>query len=759
MRLTLIILCMMFTLCAVEAAQKPSAKKINLSESELRTLAKASPGVKNAGMLYSVAMATSNNVDRKQEYLKVAAACLIACDKRDVYMKHIKGKLSNAAEFEDELKDDCKKCSGSGTKARQCYVCNGKGRCSVCKGSGQKVLIGFDGYNEWKTCRKCNGSGRCDKCGGEGCIEEKCLKCAGIGKVFSKVVAARVFSDSCNAIADSMNVASMSDNVEINPKDSSAESRNVVKEQSSRRRRRNPEERNAERQNETPSTSPEGADTKTHTEKSDELDYNYFEDGCNRYDSAGNNGFIYVENSSGRVNYLFEGHVNLRPQVQFSDGRRGSVIDAYYVSDAVLFNFPTPEARRLWTSAMRSGCQKMLEWINTAKENKVEHVGKELPESAFKDGYAYASVDLIPFVARQQEFFNKAVRKNIDEVEFAKTARRIKFECVIDSRDNTLFSVKLLFGCSGDFLFELFSCYRKTVDEIKSSIQELMQKADPDSFAKAWMSQTVRNSIFKDCTEDDDVCNRLAVSEKDEADTKKREAYKLYNDFCLSSWYCSGFNEGSRTCLAIKDTDGDWNYILFLGENGVAQRRTFEFGRYFDHDFIFDRHLIVFPTKESRNLWYDIVKRGCGRMLEWVELASEKHVPVVVKKIYDADKDISNKLKAYYTLITKGQGQDELLKKELRTHIDRLEYERNGLPVSLICNVRNVKKKKGDTDCKTFRVSIDLKCGDKYQGTIFKESGTYEYIQKECVKFLCKIDPNALIGAWKKKYGRGDLFK
>ena len=64
--------------------------------------------------------------------------------------------------------------------------------------------MGFDRPNDSKPCRKCGGSGRCTKCGGEGSTMEKCFACAGTGKVFSKSVAAHVFRDSCNAIADSM---------------------------------------------------------------------------------------------------------------------------------------------------------------------------------------------------------------------------------------------------------------------------------------------------------------------------------------------------------------------------------------------------------------------------------------------------------------------------------------------------------------------------------------------------------------------------
>ena len=170
MKTTLTIACVMVALCAVGAVQKPPAKKTSLSESALRTFAKADPDIKNAGVLYLVAKATTNNVERKQAYLKAAAACLIACDKQDIYKKRVKGELQDVAEFESELKDDCKRCSGSGKKVLRCYVCRGKGKCPVCKGAGQVVVVKYSGFNKHhvsKPCTKCNESGDCKRCGGK----------------------------------------------------------------------------------------------------------------------------------------------------------------------------------------------------------------------------------------------------------------------------------------------------------------------------------------------------------------------------------------------------------------------------------------------------------------------------------------------------------------------------------------------------------------------------------------------------------------
>lgn len=204
MKTILTILCVLSAMCAVGAVKKPSAKKTSFTEAELRTLATSVPSVKNASMLHSVAMSTSNNVERKQAYLKAAASCLIACDKNNIYEKHIKGKLLDVEKFESELRDDCERCYGTGAKRRSCYFCKGTGRCMPCKGSGEVAKLAFDRKDATKPCRKCTGSGSCAYCRGKGLTKEKCMTCAGAGKVLRKEVAARAYRESCNAIADNM---------------------------------------------------------------------------------------------------------------------------------------------------------------------------------------------------------------------------------------------------------------------------------------------------------------------------------------------------------------------------------------------------------------------------------------------------------------------------------------------------------------------------------------------------------------------------
>jgi len=452
-------------------------------------------------------------------------------------------------------------------------------------------------------------------------------------------------------------------------------------------------------------------------------DYAYYDVGCS---ARTRTIFTYVENSSGGANYLLETKIG---------------------ADRILLYFPTHEACRLWDNALRSGCQKMLEWVNTAKKNGVRSVSKELSKSAFKDGYAQACVELVPIGAAPQYY--KAVRKSINEDEFSKNARRVEFKCVLQNLNDKTFYVELLVGCGGAFPFTIFD-EKGTVDEIRSSVQRFLQIVSPDSLATAWKHQVMRNSIFKDGITGYDVRNRLSLSKEEMSKVKKRiDRREIYEDFCLSSWDCCVEND--RLCLVIKDTTGDWNYTLILGENGIPRRRD-QFGCY---DYMFDKHLIVFPSKEARNLWYTNMIRSCVQMLAWVELAINKRVPIVIKPICVGGKDGTSKLEACYNLITKGSGQDELLKKTLRAHIDPMEYETLKHPISLICHLEKRKNK----DYKEFNVQLELRCGDEYFGIIFDASGSYHDIQKQCVEFLFKIAPDALMGAWKGKYGRSDLFK
>lgn len=730
MRKVLTIACMMFVACVFGAEKKPAPKKTSLTEAELRTMAKAKPNAKDAGTLYQVGMAT-NNVERKQEFFTASAACLLACGKYETYKKYVKGKLANAEAFEDSLKDKCKQCGGTGKKDLRCYVCSGKGRCASCKGSGRTVSMGFDRPNGTKPCHRCRGGGKCPKCGGAGSTKTKCGPCAGTGKVFRESVAERVFRDTCIAIAD--------------PSAAAAKAKSEAAER--------------ERKHIATATPP----PKSAIDFDKLKQYGFLVNGCrlNLNDCDDSARVIHTEEVSGNVNYSISMPVNQKPQAQFKDAR-GFIQSAFYTSDIVLLSFPTPESRKVWSGAMKYACDKMIEWLKTAQANKVGHVEKELPESAFNGKPAYALVDWIDSGVRQNEYYRKALAKYVDNAKFAESARKIDFKCVIDSDDNEHFTVTLLFGLNGEYPFHLLSVYHEKPDKIYSAAQELLQKVAPDSLASIWKAQVELNSRLNSNITGNNSSKRLSVPPEIIKDARESACstynQELYNDFCLSKWWSFNLDapEGSRNSLVIKDSVGDWNYTLWLGENGVAQRRYFnprnQFYEY--HDYVFDYHLLTFPTPESRKRLYEAVKNSFALMLEWIDIASKERISFITKMTYDASKDADGGLKAYYNLISKGQEQNDLLRNTLRAHIDRSEYNLNGLPVSLICTIRS-----RDANCKEFWVNIQVQCGDRYQGAIFMVSGTYECIQKECIKALYKIDPDALIDAWNGKYGRQDLFK
>ena len=739
MKTTLAISCIVYAIVTAGAEVQPTDKKTSLSESDLRTLATAVPDVKNAGILYSAAMSATSDIERKQEYLKASAACLFACGKKDVYMKRIKDKLSSASEFERKMKDNCKQCSGSGKKDRQCAACNGKGRCISCKGSGRTVTMAFDRPNGSKQCRKCNGSGSCPNCGGKGSTVGKCAACSGTGKTFSMTVAERVFHDSCNAIADSMRP----------PPKKVATSPVAPKNVATNLAPKKEERQNEPKSNVAVVTPPQGA-----AESFDEMrDIVFLGRGCERMLHYNALWVGFAENAFGECNYFFSKKVNAKPVAAFQDG------SSFDTHDLVIFSFPTHEMRESWSIAMRCACEKMLEWINTARENRVGHVAKELPESAFNNKMAYASVDYIEnTLARTDPYSSKVYMKHFDRAELLKTMRKVEFKCVIDSSDNTKFSATLAFGCNGLFPFTLFACSRKTLDEIRVSAQNMLQKTEPDSIAKIWHSQIERNSKFRDGIDDDNLCQRVVVPGIDMAKIEKNATYHrvLGEDYCLAQWEeFADRRVGGCNSLVIKDSMGNWNYTLMIGINGVPQRKKITSDRrsvYQDYDF--DYHLLVFPTGESRKRWYEILKKSCGRMLEWVEQASKEHVVAVSKKIYDVDDDDANKLTACSSTLTKGIGQSDILKKALRTHISHSEYLSEGCPVSLRCSMISTS-----AECKKYTACIILECGEDCQVCVFNVTGTYEHIRDCIFKYLYRMDPDVLMKAWKDKYGRQDLFK
>ena len=435
---------MIFAACALCAEKKSTPKKTSLSEVELRTMAKASPNVKDAGTLYSVGMATKND-EQKQEYLKASAACLFACDKRDVYKKHIKSNLADAASFEESLKDKCKQCSGAGQKDRRCYDCSGKGRCTTCKGSGKLVSVGFDRANGTKPCHKCKGNGRCRKCGGGGSTKEKCATCGGSGKTFQKYVAERVFRDTCNAIAD----------VKSGKVDSVKTAKAQVKAKEML-------------QNPIPGDVDEIRKAKENFAKmcngsGDAIQVNY--QGIS-YSIAGEN-FV-----------IFEQGIESSGLLTLSWGT---------VSLVVL------RSRTHWYYAVEECAAKLKEWVRVAKQNKVKHVCKEIPHGYIDvNGYP----NKITAGKGQTELFRKTVRASYNYSSFV--PEQIKFIGTVKSYDDDFkrFQVTLSMVCGEYFNSPIFYTYG-TAEEIDKKFVEFLVFVNPKSLEQARDEQEKKESLFR----------------------------------------------------------------------------------------------------------------------------------------------------------------------------------------------------------------------------------------------------------------------
>ena len=441
MKTTLTIICTMVAVFAFGAEKKPAPKKTSITESELRAIAKAKPNAKAAGTLYQVGMAT-NNVERKQEFFKASAACLLACGKIDTYRKYIKGKLANVEAFEDSLKDKCKQCGGAGKRDRRCHVCSGKGRCSSCRGSGETVSMGFDRPNETKPCHKCSGSGKCHKCGGAGSTKEKCGACAGTGKVFHESIAERVFRDTCIAIADRP----------------ATEAR--AKAEAAERERKHI------------------ADSKKSDEQAIRKAQEEFAERCEGSGDA-------VQVNYCGISYSIVGE-NF---VVFKQDYHTIGLGRVSAGDVSLVVIRSPGH---WYQAVESCAGKLKEWVRVAERNKVKDVAKEIPHG-YDDVEGYPNK--ITEGRGQAELFRKAVRESYSYS--LRVPEQIKFiGNVSASEDFKSFNVTLSMVCGEYFNSQIFDAYG-TIEKIDEEFIKFLVFANPASFEKALAEQKKKESLFR----------------------------------------------------------------------------------------------------------------------------------------------------------------------------------------------------------------------------------------------------------------------
>lgn len=434
------IVCMMFAVFAFGAEKKPEPKKTSITESELRTMAKVKPNSKDASTLYQVGMAT-NNVERKQEFFKASAACLLACGKYETYQKYVKGKLANAKAFEDSLKDKCMKCGGAGKKDLRCYVCSGKGKCPTCRGSGRLVSMGFNRPKGTKPCHRCRGGGKCPKCGGAGSSKAKCGSCAGTGKVFRESVAERVFRDTCIAIADP-----------------SATAAKAKSEAAERERKRI-------------------ADSKKMDEQTVRKAQEEFAKRCKGSGDAVQVAYKGIEYSKVGDNFvIFKQHYNTINWQILSAG------------DVSLVVIRSPGH---WYQVVESCVGKLKEWVRVAERNKVKDVAKEIPHGYDEvEGYS----NKITEGRGQAELFRKAVRESYSDS--SRVPEQIKFIGKVKAgKDFKHFEVELSMACGEYFNSPIFYAFG-TIEKIDEEFIKFLVFANPAFFEKALDEQMKKESLF-----------------------------------------------------------------------------------------------------------------------------------------------------------------------------------------------------------------------------------------------------------------------
>jgi hypothetical protein len=76
---------------------------------------------------------------------------------------------------------ECPGCRGKSKIVKQCYYCEGTGRCSKCRGTGRVRKSGAKQQSSTVVHALCRGTGKCPRCKSEGQEEVVCRECKGTG--------------------------------------------------------------------------------------------------------------------------------------------------------------------------------------------------------------------------------------------------------------------------------------------------------------------------------------------------------------------------------------------------------------------------------------------------------------------------------------------------------------------------------------------------------------------------------------------------
>ena len=163
-----------------------------------------SPDAKLLARLFQARFAPGAGKEFVKAVETFVSAGLLTAGRSDLYLKRVKPecKFMDAEELERKVTKRCGNCHDGKTR-KPCGRCGGRGRCPECDGAGRiktnmTTLYDsrFPGDTQLitKMCGSCRGNGQCRFCKGRGKNELQCSDCKGVGRIFDKEAAARMYA-------------------------------------------------------------------------------------------------------------------------------------------------------------------------------------------------------------------------------------------------------------------------------------------------------------------------------------------------------------------------------------------------------------------------------------------------------------------------------------------------------------------------------------------------------------------------------------
>ena len=271
------------------------------------------------------------------------------------------------------------------------------------------------------------------------------MTCDGTGNAFSKKVAARVFRDSCNALADVKNGKVHTEN-------------------------------NSKEQVKTNEMPPQSRVARRREDRNVNVKELYAE----RCDVTGNSAavehgyawFAVLKNNDKRDNFIIA-EVNYSRQPKDTD----------------FVVLPPNCSPDIWYLAVEECAEKIKEWVRVAKRNEVGHVEKEIPIDL--DVKAYPGC--ITAGKGQRELFRAAIRDTYSQY----APESMKFLGYVKSYNSERFGVTITMISGKDnrhgvIIFDDVG----TVEKIDESLEEFLVFANPKNLIEAREEQAKKEDLF-----------------------------------------------------------------------------------------------------------------------------------------------------------------------------------------------------------------------------------------------------------------------